>query len=296
MDKNSGKQGALEEFSLGLGGPFYQILSRLLLLKKPLLLYKRRVLVISMLTWLPLLLLSMLSGLAFTGVKVPFFYDIEVHVRFLLVLSVLLYAEVIAHDRIPVIVGQFLKRNLIAKDDQPKFHRIITSSVYFRGSYLVELALIILVYTAGHWVSMEFLPLKISNWLTQGSNGIMKLAPAGYWYVLVSLPIFQFIVLRWYYRLLIWYRFLWKVSRLPLRLNSLHPDRAGGLGFLTYSLFALGPFLLAHTILLSGMIFNRVWGEGANISEFKMEIAGVLIFVLLLPLIPLLFFVFQMVK
>ncbi len=30
---------------------------------------------------------------------------------------------------------------------------------------------------------------------------------------------------------IIWYVFLWRVSRLPLQLEPLHPDRAGGIGF-----------------------------------------------------------------
>jgi hypothetical protein len=34
----------------------------------------------------------------------------------------------------------------------------------------------------------------------------------------VSLPVFQFLLLRWYFRLVIWARFLWQVSRLKLAL------------------------------------------------------------------------------
>ena len=41
--------------------------------------------------------------------------------------------------------------------------------------------------------------------------------PAGYWFMLVSAPIFQFILVRWYYRFFLWFWFLWRVSRLELR-------------------------------------------------------------------------------
>jgi hypothetical protein len=56
--------------------------------------------------------------------------------------------------------------------------------------------------------------------------------PPGYWLAAVSLPIFQFILLRWYVRFFIWFQFLWRISKLDLRLLPAHPDRAGGLGFL----------------------------------------------------------------
>jgi hypothetical protein len=114
---------------------------------------------------------------------------------------------------------------------------------------------------------------------------------AGYWYVYISIPIFQFILCRWYYRLFIWCRFLWQVSRLPLQLNSLHPDRAGGLGFLIMSVYAFQVALLAHTVLLTGVIANHIWHSGQTFLEFKFEIVTILLFLLFLALIPLVFFI-----
>ena len=54
-------------------------------------------------------------------------------------------------------------------------------------------------------------------------DGVLRLSPAGYWYACVSIPIYQCIFLRWYFRLFIWFRFLWQVSRLDLRLSRLTP-------------------------------------------------------------------------
>jgi len=34
--------------------------------------------------------------------------------------------------------------------------------------------------------------------------GGLAISPAGHWYLFVSVPISQFIALRWYYRLVIW--------------------------------------------------------------------------------------------
>lgn len=294
MNKKLEKQDSPKTFSLGMGGPLYQLFVTLGLLSEPLLLYKRRMVIIALFTWLPLLILSVMGHVAFADVKVPFIHDIDVHVRLLLVLSLLIYAEVIAHNRMHIIVEQFLKCNIITAEDRPRFHSIIAKVMRLRDSAVVEIALIILVYTVGHWISTKYLPLGVSSWFAGSKNDIEELTPAGYWYVFVSLPIFQFILLRWYFRIAVWYRFLWQVSRLPLQLNSLHPDRAGGLGFLANSIYALEPFLLAHSVLLSGMIFNRIWNAGATIVNFEIEIFGILIFVFIIPLVPLLFFMSQM--
>jgi hypothetical protein len=48
---------------------------------------------------------------------------------------------------------------------------------------------------------------------------------AGWWHVFVSLPIFQFLMVRWLWRYLIWCRLLWRISRLDLQLIPTHPDQ-----------------------------------------------------------------------
>ena len=87
-----------DDFSLVLGGPLYQLFIRARINTDTLGLLRRRVLVISLFAWLPLLLLSVWTGDAAGGVsKVPFFYDVDVHVRFLLALPLLLVAELVVH-------------------------------------------------------------------------------------------------------------------------------------------------------------------------------------------------------
>lgn len=278
--------------SYNVGKKFFGVLE---LWNKQIIPSNRRTIVVFFLTWLPLLVLTILGGVAFDGVKVPFIDDINVHIRFLVVLSILIYSEIIAHERIRIIVEQFLKCHIIAEHNKSRFNHIVTSAIHLRESVIAKIILIILVYTIGHWISTKYLPLGASSWYSL-SNNTAQLTPAGYWYFFVSLPIFQFFLLRWYFHVLVWYRFLWQISRLPLQLNSLHPDRSGGLGFLVNSIYALAPFLLAHSVLLSGMIFSQIWNIGATIFDFKMEIFSILFFIIMIPLIPLLFFTFQMLN
>src|SRR6187431_2292415 len=86
-----------ENFSMVLGGPLYQLLLRLRIMREPLGLLTRRIIFISGIAWLPLLLLTVATGKAFGGVKVPFLYDLETHVRFVLALPLLVLAELVVH-------------------------------------------------------------------------------------------------------------------------------------------------------------------------------------------------------
>ena len=60
-----------------------------------------------------------------------------------------------------------------------------------------------------------------------------KLSYAGWWFVLISAPLFRLLLLRWLWRIVLWAIFISRVTHLHLRLVPTHPDLAAGLGFLT---------------------------------------------------------------
>jgi hypothetical protein len=126
--------------------------------------------------------------------------------------------------------------------------------------------------------------------------GGLKLSLTGMWYGYVSLPIFQFLMMRWYFRIFIWTRFLWQVSRLDLSLVPTHPDRVGGLGFLSNTVYAFAPLAVAHGGLFAGFIANRIFFLGAALPQFKIEIAVVAVFLLCLVFGPLLLFAPQLAE
>ena len=115
---------------------------------------------------------------------------------------------------------------------------------------------------------------------------------AGMWYGYLSLPLFQFLLLRWYFRLFMWTRFLWQVSRIELSLIPTHPDRVGGLGFLAN----FTPLAVAHGTLLAGLIANRIFYVGAALPDFKIEIAVLVVFLMCVVLGPLLVFAPQLAQ
>jgi hypothetical protein len=56
------------------------------------------------------------------------------------------------------------------------------------------------------------------------------LTPVGYWYALVALPILQFLIFRWIYRMAVWTGFLWKVAGWTFALRRLIPTRPAASG------------------------------------------------------------------
>ena len=278
------------DFSLVLGGPLYQLWRGTRLADDTLSLLHRRIIAIVVVVWLPLLLLSVVSGHAWGDrVRLPFLYDVELHLRLLLAVPLLVMAELIVHQRMRLVVRQFLDRALVADQARAQFNDAISAAMRLRNSVVAELLLMAAVYVVGvGFVWRTQGALDVATWYGLAVDGRWRPSPAGWWLALVSLPVFQFLLIRWYFRLFIWARFLWQVSRIDLRLMPLHPDRCGGLGFLGGVSHAFAPVLVAQGVVLAGTIGNRIFYAGATLLEFKLELiamVAVMVFVVLGPLL-----------
>jgi hypothetical protein len=282
---------AKQDFSLVLGGPIYQLFRRAHLSGPALEQLWRRIWVITLLAWLPLLLLSIADGHAMGPPSpLPFLRDIEAQVRFLVALPILIAAELVVHFRTRAIVAQFLDRGLVRPADVPRFDALIASAMRLRNSLAVELGLLALVATVGHWLWRSTIAYGSASWYAVPEGDGMHLTRAGVWLAFVSVPLAQFFLIRWYFRLLVWFRFLWQVSRLDLHLVPTHPDRAAGLSFVGKGTYAFGPVLFAQGALLAGLIATRVLYGGKGLMEFKMDAIGLIAFFVLFLLGPLLVF------
>jgi len=281
------------DFSLVLGGPLYQLYRRARLSGTALELLRRRVLVICIFVWLPLFALSVLEGHAWGGaVQVPFLYDVHAHARFLVALPLFIVAELVVHRQMRLDVRQFILRGLMPDAARPKFDAALASALRLRNSVLAELLLLAFAYLVGVLVFWPTLgALHVTTWYALPADGARRPTLAGWWLLAVSLPLFQFFLLRWYFRLFVWARFLWQVARIDLRLVPTHPDQAGGLGFLSSGVVAFGPLLLGQGALLAGWLADRICFAGARLLQFKLELLAAVVLLLLSVLGPLLVFI-----
>jgi hypothetical protein len=280
------------DFSLVLGGPLFQFLRRAHMSGDALELMRRRAIIIPLFAWLPLLVLSALEGHALGGsVAVPFLRDVDIHIRFLVAMPLLIVAELVVHQRMRFVVRQFLERELIPANASRNFEAAIASAFRLRNSVRAEALLIAFVYLVGvSLVWRHYTALTTATWYAVPTAAGMSLSLTGWWYGYVSLPLFQFLLIRWYFRVFIWTRFLWQMSRIDLSLVPTHPDRVGGLGFLSNTAYAFIPLAAAHGALLAGLIANRIFYLGDGLLDFKIEIGVLVVFLLCLVFGPLVVF------
>jgi len=281
-----------DDFSLVAGGALFRLWRRTGLAGDDLQMSHRRILFAVALIWLPLLLLSMIEGRAWgDAVVVPFFRDVETQVRMLIAVPLLILAEVRIHRELPPILRCFVDRGLISAAERPRFDAAVASAIRLRNSVAAELIVIVLVYAVGMLVirRTQFV-LDAETWYATSVDGRWQLTYAGWWGALVAQPVVQFLCVRWFFRLGVWGRFLWQVSRIPMNLEPAHPDCTAGLHFIAMTERACWTLMLGMGAVLSGMIANKILYTGANLLDFKVEIVGMVALLSFLVFGPMLAF------
>ncbi len=282
------------------GGPLYRLLLRTRLSGSALELQRRRIIAVIAIAWLPLLLLTLLDGHAWSGVAVPFLADVGAQARLLVSLPLLIGAERVVDRQMRSTLPLFVDRGLFKGAQREQFADVIASAQRRLDSPLVELALVAIVVAAtiatvaALNVAQPSTPnapqLPIDAWHGTVREGHRVLTPAGWWAALVSLPLVQFLAVRWYFRLLLWWRFLWQVARIQPRLQPFHPDRMGGLSFLSRLTRSFAPLLLAQGTMASGVIANQILYGGATLTDFNIEIVAIVVVMAIAVGGPLCFF------
>ena len=129
-----------------------------------------------------------------------------------------------------------------------------------------------------------------------GNVGRHTITPAGWWYILVSLPILVFFLLRWVWIFMLWAWFLFRVSRLDLELTPTHPDRAGGLGFLGWGLASFSLVLMAVSAVLSGSFAREILHRGSSLDSLKYHVMVFVVLAIVIVHAPLLAFVGKLAR
>jgi hypothetical protein len=218
-------------------------------------------------------------------------------VRFLVTLPLLVISELVVHRRMRSVVQVFHERDIIPDKEFHRFEAAIAAAFRLRNSVIAEVLLAVFVYAVGvQLVWRQYIALDVATWYATPVAGGTELTFAGIWFGYVSLPTFQFLLIRWYFRIFIWARFLFQVSKVGLSLVPIHPDRFGGLGFLANTVYAFAPLATAHGVMLAGPIASRIFFAGGHLSEFKAEAVALVVVTLLVVLGPMLFFAPQLAE
>jgi hypothetical protein len=272
------------DFSIVTGGPVYDFLFRIGLVRLGLPNVLRRIIALIVLTWLPLLILSVTSGLAFGHqVKIPFIYDYSMYARFLLALPLLVLAEIVIDPAIRSAVQDFVDDGIVQEKELSKFEEVLRKTQRLRDSAIPELLLLVLAFAPTFLFQPEWGLAAASSWHTIAH----KLSPAGWWFATISAPILRFLIYRWLFRYFIWALLLWRIIRLGLHLIPTHPDRAAGLGFLSLTQGRFGILFCAFGCIFAGRVVNGLVYDGTPLASFKFLMAGFLVLSVIVGLFPL---------
>ncbi len=235
-----------------------------------------RSLLLILVTWVPLVVLASFSGQA-SGhtVAVSLLRDPEVNCRFLVALPLLSLVEVFVLTSLAIQVRQFLTSGILADAEKARFEAIRQQVRRWHQAVGTEVALMVLSLVLSLVLRRFVFTDAASSW-ERKSNVI---SPAGWWHLLVSLPILYFFLMRALLMFFLWGWFLFRTSRLELRLTPTHPDRAGGLGFLGWGLASFGPTVLAFSAVVSAGFAYEIYHRGESLQSLKYHL---IIYVLLI--------------
>lgn len=286
------------QLSLAEGGVSSRILERFIRIRLPDRKgYLRLALILALATWVPLALLSILTSSAFPGrVAQPFSHDITPHVRFLFALPLLIIADLIVGPNIVRVGRQFVLSGIVPDSCLDQFDAVAKSAIRFRDSRTAELLVLAIAYATSIYNVHRELGSGVSSWLVAETGSAFYLTPAGWCYILISVPIYQFFLFRWAIRLGNWAVFLFRVSRLDLEIIPTHPDGAAGLGFVGQVLAPTSIIILAASSVLCSSIGTQVVYRGAKIQEFILVFVLFVVVALIVFLMPFLVFLPKLVS
>ena len=205
----------------------------------------------------------------------------------------LILAEDLIGREIAAVAAHFDRSGLISESDHPRYEEAIERAKSMRDSTLAEVVILVLAGLSALLVLHEF-PLGFSTWRSIVSESGHTRTLAGWWYLGVGVVLFQFLLWRWLWRLAIWYGFLWRMSRLDLRLIATHPDHAAGLGFVGEAQRFFWIIVAAFAFTASGVLGDEIVYGGVPLTTFWIAIGGYVVLVLIVFLLPLTMFSAQM--
>lgn len=250
----------------------------------------RRALLVVLIGWVPIILLTFAQVAFRDGDGIAsLLLETGAHARYLVAAPVLIIAEAQCATYLSATVRYFVEAQLVPDGRRAEFDGAVASTRRLLNSTAAEVAVFALAYLVSVLSALSYAYDQIPVW--HKSAGIVPgYSAAGWWHVLVSLPLLLALIFGWLWRLALWARLLWLISRLDLRLIASHPDHMAGLGFVGHSLTAFSIVGFALASIAAGRSAHVVLLGGALPTPNLIFNISFLVFLLALFLAPLLVF------
>lgn len=267
-----------------LGGPLHRLGVRLGLVRGD----KHTVrlgLAIGALLWIVLLALGLIEGV------VERLFSMSVlggHVRLLLATPLFFLCETWVSHSMAAFAREIASAGVVPESTMAAFKAEIERSNRWKDSWVPDVVCALVAGPIG-----ALAPHIGLLGATGVPDGIaqLELTWTAQWYWGVCLPVFRFLMLRWLWRLGWWCHFLWRVSRLKLRLVPTHPDGVAGLGYLEVVHAEFAPLILALSAVQSASIAEEIHRGSMTFDAAYPALAVVFIVVAVLFIGPLCVFI-----
>ena len=249
---------------------------------------RRRAVVAVMIAWVPLVVLATAEGLAIgRNPRESFLLDVAVHARYLVALPLLIIAEYVALPKLGVIVRHFIASGLVPAGEHARYAALMESSRRLLSSPLVAVVILVLAYASTLRLSDLVHPTSIDTWLAPIVDGVRTTSLAGKWRIFVSQPLYVTVLGLWVWRAVVWGRFLYKATRLDLRLIAPHPDHMGGLRFVNASARAFPMVAFAIATGVAGNVAQRVLIDRQSVTDYLQSIVMTIVLTIAMFMGPL---------
>jgi hypothetical protein len=283
---NTFPEPALPERSLVRGGPFYRLQEALGLIRPDHWNLGRRIALLVAIGYVPLLLITLFSN--FHALH-SFLADYRVSSRLLVAVPALLLGEVYMESRFRAVWVHLRRSGILELADLAHMDGVVTTLARVREAYFAELAVLLLLVV--HTIVSYKGLLDATPWLAHGTAPDLQLTAAGWYAVIVSAPLFQFLLGLGLWTWLLWTYFAFKLSRRNLQLVATHPDEHGGLGFLGLTASAFAPVAFAASSVIGATWRYDIIHHGARLMQFTFPAIALIAIIALIALGPLVFFV-----
>jgi hypothetical protein len=223
-----------------------------------------------------------------------FFSDVAVHARLLITVPLLILAEGDAIPWFDRVAHHFLASGLVGERDRPRYDHAIRSTRRLLEAKSAEFIAFLLAYAIVVLLVSNLDHDDAPDWYWADPGLVYGLSAAGVWHAFVSVPLLMVLVFGWVWRLLLWWRFLGLMALLDLRIFPSHPDRAGGLRFVSVSIRGYRLIGLAISTLVAGTQIDFLHRYGHPAVRINESAVGVVAFVVLLAVGPLVVFLMRL--
>lgn len=211
-----------------------------------------------------------------------FLADITAWVKYVLAVAALLIGEGQITDGLRTRLEQFRLSGLVPRASLPVAMAARDRAVRLRDSVPAALVLALIAYVGAFYAARALLASPQQGWAVTGTGAERHLTLAGFWSQAVSMPILIFLFLRILWLHGVWSQFMHRIARLPLRLVAHHPDKKGGLGFLSEYPNSYSIFIFAVSAVLAAVSYRQHELGTMRLASYGslLQIGGLLLLVM----------------